>query len=427
VFYIFAEINIQPAGMEEFSHPEQIRIEDYDYPLPDERIAQYPLEHRDRSKLLIYEKGVISDDLFLNIANHLPDNSLVIFNETRVIHARLLFRKNTGSLIEIFCLEPVWPYRDHQQAMQCHTEARWKCLVGNSKRWKSGEIEWEGENGGQKVRIKAQRVSSSPDGSSEIIFRWEPNPVPFSVILETAGKIPLPPYIHRKPVPGDETTYQTIYARQEGSVAAPTAGLHFSPAVIDTISAKNIQSLKFTLHIGAGTFRPVTSETIAGHSMHAEQVIMPLETLEQLKASLNKPIIAVGTTTTRMLESLYWHGLNAIKGQSEPDLMDIGQWDPYKNEESKNISREEALDFIIDGCKRKAAGTLRGSTRLLIAPGYTFRYPDILITNFHQPRSTLLLLIAAFIGDNWKKAYQFALDHEFRFLSYGDSCLFSKI
>ncbi len=407
-------------------HPRNLRIEDYDYPLPDDRIALFPLEQRDSSKLLLVRNGRTGEDIFSNMATHLPPDSLVVFNETRVIHARLLFRRPTGSRIELFCLEPVAPYRDHLRAFGCTGQADWLCLVGNSKRWKHGGLELTAGEGKDQFVLKAETTSRNEDGSSVIRFTWHPEHLTFSHILEQAGKIPLPPYIHRDPVHNDERTYQTIYASREGSVAAPTAGLHFSPEVIASLEAKGIKSQRLVLHVGAGTFRPVSSERLEGHEMHAEQVDLPLLALKDLRGNLDRKITAVGTTTTRLLESLYWHGVKVIMGLSEPSVLDVRQWDPYDLPVPGKISREESLDTVISGCERMGAGSVRGATSLIIAPGYRFRYPDILITNFHQPRSTLLLLISSFIGKNWKEAYRYALENNFRFLSYGDSCLFYK-
>ena len=412
--------------MEKPTHPESIRIEDYDYPLPEEKIAQFPLQSRDRSKLLVCRDGIISEDIFSNLAKQIPQNSLIIFNETRVVHARLLFQKASGSQVEIFCLEPLWPFTDHQQAFQQKKEAEWKCLVGNSKRWKSGKIEMESHHKGLSVKLLAERVERFEGGASRVRFCWEPENFTFGQVLEVLGKIPLPPYIHRQAVSQDEQTYQTIYARQDGSVAAPTAGLHFTEEVMASLAVINTEILKFTLHVGAGTFRPVVAENLSGHEMHAEEVYLPVESLEQLKSAIHKPVIAVGTTTTRLLESLYWHGVKVIYGQSSAPLMNVSQWDPYGELKKNHVSREEALQAVISGCKETGTEALQGRTSLLIAPGYQFRFPDLLITNFHQPKSTLLLLIAAFIGEDWKKAYQFAMENGFRFLSYGDSCLFYK-
>ena len=409
--------------MEDKLHPKLLSIGNYDYPLPVERIAQFPLETRDHSKLLIYKQGAVSEDVFFKLADHLPSDSLVVFNETKVIHARLLFHKDSGSPVEIFCLEPLAPFRDHQQAFQQKEQAEWLCLVGNSRRWKSGILELKVNNYNQFISIYIERVKMLEGGTSRIRFNWTPPDLTFAEVLGHAGKIPLPPYIDRKPVSRDDETYQTIYARQDGSVAAPTAGLHFSMDVLDKLKEKNIGFIKFILHVGAGTFRPVVSENLAGHQMHAEQVYLPLESLEVLKASLNKTIIAVGTTTTRLLESLYWQGVKVINGLSDGAEMNVGQWDPYDLPAEFWVSREESLNAVIEACKQSHSEVLKGKTSLMIAPGYQFRYPDILITNFHQPRSTLLLLIAAFIGDDWRKAYQYALEHDFRFLSYGDGCL----
>jgi S-adenosylmethionine:tRNA ribosyltransferase-isomerase len=409
--------------MEDQQHPKLMSIGKYDYFLPDERIAQFPLEKRDRSKLLIYRDGQISENIFSNLHQFLPSDSLVIFNETRVIHARLLFHKDSGSPVELFCLEPLAPFRDHQQAFQQKEQAEWLCLVGNSKRWKNGKLELKVDYYDQCISIYVERLKKLEGGTSRIRFSWTPSSLTFAEILEHAGKIPLPPYIKRNPVSKDDETYQTIYANQDGSVAAPTAGLHFSNEVLSRLKEKNIDFLKFILHVGAGTFRPVISESLTGHEMHAEQVYLPLEKIKILRASLNKPIIAVGTTTTRLLESLYWHGVKLIKGLTEGTEMNVSQWDPYDLPSEFAVSREESIDAVIRECESSNYSVLKGKTSLMIAPGYRFRYPDILITNFHQPRSTLLLLIAAFIGDDWRKAYQYALDHEFRFLSYGDACL----
>jgi S-adenosylmethionine:tRNA ribosyltransferase-isomerase len=412
--------------MRDISDIREIDINDFDYELPDLRIAQYPLEARDRSKMLIYSNGMIDQDLFVNLPNHLPEQGTVIFNDTRVIHARLIFRKVSGTTIEIFCLEPLAPSGDFQNALQQTGSSDWLCLVGNAKRWKNGQIELFTGQGNKMIRLVAERFIKEANGTSRIKFGWSPENISFAEVLEAAGKMPLPPYIRRSSVQKDESTYQTIFAKLDGSVAAPTAGLHFSDQILSSLTEKGIDTLKFTLHVGAGTFKPVSSARLADHEMHAEQIFIPLETLGKLKSSLDKPIIAVGTTTTRLLESLYWHGVKVIKGLSEGPVVNVSQWDPYDIVDDPEISREEALDAIIKNCKSVGAKSIWGKTSLLIAPGYTFRFPDILITNFHQPKSTLLLLIAAFIGEDWKKAYQYALENDFRFLSYGDSCLFFR-
>lgn len=406
--------------------PKKINIGSYDYDLPLDRIAQFPVDRRDQSKLLVLKEGRVTADSFFNLSDYLPENSLMVFNETKVIHARLLFQKDSGSTVELFCLEPVAPYRDHQRAFQQKEWSAWKCLVGNSKRWKKGVIELNAEHSGIQISIKAERINKLDGGTSHVMFNWLPSGLTFAEVLEYAGKIPLPPYISRKPIPDDEQTYQTIYARQDGSVAAPTAGLHFTPEVFRSLKRKNISTLNFTLHVGAGTFRPVVSSELEGHVMHAEHVEFPLENLEFLRQSIDKPIITVGTTTARMMESLYWHGVKIIKGLAPVDELDISQWVPYEIGSGTEISRLESLVNVIEECKARGQKGLNGSTRLMIAPGYRFRYTDVLITNFHQPRSTLLLLIAAFIGEDWKKAYEYALKNHFRFLSYGDSCLFFR-
>jgi S-adenosylmethionine:tRNA ribosyltransferase-isomerase len=407
-------------------NPKKLSIESYDYPLPPERIAQYPLEARDRSKLLIYKQGELSDDIFSNLSGYLPFGSLIVFNETRVVHARLIFHKNSGSQIEIFCLEPLEPFRDSQQAFRQKNQVEWLCMVGNSKRWKNGALTLLVDYDSTTVKIIAERIIKLEGGTSKVRLSWSPSELTFGEVLELAGNMPLPPYITRKPVKKDELTYQTVYARSDGSVAAPTAGLHFTDAVLKSLKDQDIEMLKFILHVGAGTFKPLTSGMLEDHTMHSEQVYLPLPMLEVLRAAMHKSVIAVGTTTTRLLESLYWHGVKMLHGLNSPAIMDVGQWDPYDLQEKSEISREEALDAVIRGLKDAGASVISGKTSLMIAPGYRFRYPDILITNFHQPKSTLLLLIAAFIGKDWRTAYQYALDHDFRFLSYGDSCLFFR-
>ncbi len=414
------------SGNVGFVHPGKISIQHYDYPLPEHRIAQFPVEPRDASKLLIYRDGQAGSDIFSNLHAHLPPGALMIFNETRVIHARLLFRKDTGSRIEIFCLEPAGPQADYQLAFQQTGSAEWICLVGNSKRWKGGLLTLAHGDGDGAWTLQAERLQAYPDGTSRVLFRWLPDTMTFAELLERAGKIPLPPYITRQADEHDDLTYQTIYAREDGSVAAPTAGLHFTREVFNNLSEDGTRFLNFTLHVGAGTFRPVASPDLSNHEMHTEPVRYPVEKLRQLRESLDRPIVLVGTTTTRLMESLYWHGVKLIKGLAGGDRVDIRQWDPYDLPDADKISREEALEAVIRHCDRKHISVLEGETRLMIAPGYRFRYPDILITNFHQPKSTLLLLIAAFIGDGWRDAYDYALEHDFRFLSYGDSCLFFK-
>lgn len=407
-------------------NPRQISIDSYSYDLPAERIAQFPLERRDDSLMLICRDESVSHDRFFNLPAHLPAGSLVVFNETKVVHARLIFHKETGTAIEVFCLEPLVPEKDFQAAFQQRGQAEWKCLVGNSKRWKSGAIELRGPLLGDEFVIRAVRMEKGNDGTSRIRFEWQPGHHAFAEVLEIAGKLPLPPYITREPLARDDITYQTIYARQEGSVAAPTAGLHFTDQVMAGLQKKGISTLNFTLHVGAGTFKPVTASELGDHEMHAEPVFFTLQDLKTFRNSLDKPIVLVGTTSARMTESLYWHGVKIITKKTGELHMDVGQWEPYDLGPASAISREEALEAVIRHCEKHGLQSLQGHTRLIIVPGYRFRFPDMLITNFHQPKSTLLLLIAAFAGENWQKAYRYALDHGFRFLSYGDSCLFFK-
>jgi len=402
-----------------------IRIEDYNYLLPDGHIAQYPLEVRDTSKLLVLRDNVLSQDTFSNLPSYLPAESLLITNETRVVHARLLFRKPSGSQIEIFCLEPVEPTNDIQLAFQQTQNCTWKCLVGNARRWKSSLLELEGEIEGEKISLTANRIERE-DATFLIQFYWTPLFLTFSQILECFGKIPLPPYISREASENDTTRYQTVFARNDGSVAAPTAGLHFTPEVMSKLAKKHIQTDSVTLHVGAGTFKPVSSETIGDHSMHYEQVIVPLKLLKKIISYNDKHITLVGTTTVRTLESVYWQGVKWLLHPTENPVLHIEQWDPYLDLTENPIPAKEALQCVIDTLEKAGLTELTGKTSLMIAPGYNYHIPDSIITNFHQPKSTLLLLVAAFVGVQWKEAYKYALENNFRFLSYGDSCLFFK-
>ncbi len=402
-----------------------IRIEDFDYPLEARQIAQFPLDIRDKSKLLIMQDAVISEDTFSNLALHLPADSLLISNETRVVHARLLFRKPSGSQIEIFCLEPIKPTNDIQLAFQQKESCTWKCLVGNARRWKSGSLELDSELEGIQVKLTANLTER--DATTFFIhFNWTPSNLTFAQVLEHFGKIPLPPYISREATENDNTSYQTVFARNNGSVAAPTAGLHFTPEVLDSLVKKKTKTDSVTLHVGAGTFKPVSSETIGDHHMHFEQVIVPLKLLKEILKYKNKHITLVGTTTVRTLESVYWQGVKWLQNKPELPVMHIEQWDPYLNISEKPVNTEDALQCVIDTLEKFGLAELHGETSLMIAPGYTYHIPDAIITNFHQPKSTLLLLVAAFVGDDWKTAYNYALKSKFRFLSYGDSCLFFK-
>jgi len=402
-----------------------IRIEDYNYDLPVAQIAQFPLELRDKSKLLLFKENSISEDTFANIATHLPADSLLISNETRVVHARLLFRKPSGSQIEIFCLEPIKPTNDIQLAFQQQQSCIWKCLVGNARRWKSGHLELLSEIEGNPVRLVAS-LSDRDETAFYINFDWTPATLTFAQILEHFGKIPLPPYISREASENDNTRYQTVFARNDGSVAAPTAGLHFTPEVLSSLAQKNIKTDSVTLHVGAGTFKPVSSETIGDHHMHFEQVIVPVKLLKEIISYKDKHITLVGTTTVRTLESVYWQGVKWMQTKPKTPVMHVEQWDPYLNISEKPVSSEDALQCVIDTLEKFGLAELHGETSLMIAPGYIYHIPDAIITNFHQPKSTLLLLVAAFVGEGWKTAYNYALASNFRFLSYGDSCLFFK-
>jgi S-adenosylmethionine:tRNA ribosyltransferase-isomerase len=400
--------------------PSNINIEDYNYNLPEEKIAAYPKDKRDESKLLIWKDNLLSEDKFKNLANYLPSDSLMIFNNTKVIQARMKFHKESGAAIEIFCLEPIEP-KEISQALSCHSEVRWNCLVGNAKKWKQGKLTKTIE-----VKNKTVRLSISNEGHNEnsfqIKFTWDDIDICFGEILDSFGKTPLPPYIKRESTDDDKERYQCIYAKAQGSVAAPTAGLHYTNEGLELLKTKNIKTEEIILHVGAGTFRPVKSESLSEHIMHTEKIIVSrklIESLLQAKQN-NKKIISVGTTTMRTLESIYWHGVK-ILSKKATEILDIKQWEAYQL--PQDYSLEESLEAILNTNK---TDFISGQTQLIIAPGYKTRVVDILNTNFHQPKSTLLLLVAALIGSNWEKAYDYALKNDFRFLSYGDSCLFFK-
>ncbi len=398
----------------------KIKTSDYSYPLPDERIAKYPLAERDASNLLVWKNGTIKNDRFKNIVHHLPENTLLVFNNTRVIHARLIFKKETGARIELFCLEPVHP-SDHQLAFQEKQKVTWKCMVGNAKKWKAGPLLLGVDMAGKQVQLKAEKKAQHGN-SFNIEFSWD-HPFTFAEVIEKTGILPIPPYLHRESEPSDEKTYQTVYAKTDGSVAAPTAGLHFTDAVLQRLTAKNIATGELTLHVGAGTFQPVKSETIDGHTMHHEQVIVPKKFIESLITGKQK-IIAVGTTSVRSLESLYWLGQKLEQREMHGGNLEISQWEPYENK--RNTDVKKALQNIWKYLEETQQNTLRFSTQIIIVPGYEFKLVEGMITNFHQPQSTLLLLISAFLGNDWKKVYDYALANDFRFLSYGDSNLYLK-
>ena len=395
-----------------------IAIDAYDYPLPEERIAKYPLAERDASKLLVMKNGAIQASQFKHIGDFLPPKALLVFNETKVIRARLQFQKATGSHIEVFCLEPD---DDYQIAFSSCSPVRWKCLVGNSKRWREGTLQMPLTVGNKEVLLKADRVAKN-DQYSEIEFSWFPSELPFATILEAAGEIPLPPYLNRDAEPEDRDRYQTVFARYDGSVAAPTAGLHFTKPLLKQLHDQGFELDEVTLHVGAGTFRPVATATIGAHAMHSETIIVRKTTLGNLIQHLSGDIIPVGTTSTRTLESLYWIGMMLHEQGMELRELHVGQWYPYETHPA--LTSKEALQLILDYLDLHQLSRLEASTALMIAPGYQMKVITGLITNFHQPKSTLLLLVSALIGDRWKEAYQFALDNGFRFLSYGDSCFF---
>lgn len=400
-----------------------ILIEDFDYELPADRIASRPLDRRDACKLLEWRHGVISEHIFSDLPSLLPENSVVVYNNTRVINARLRFVKSTGASIEVFCLEPVSP-ADYALNFASMHECEWLCFVGNSKRWKNGQLFLEVNVGGKCVTLTAERLCQKSNAWI-VRFCWTGD-VSFSQVIEAAGEIPVPPYLNRPTQPSDAVDYQTVYSNVEGSVAAPTAGLHFTPEVMDRISERGIKQLEVTLHVGAGTFQPVKSDAIGEHPMHSEFIAVDKETISSLATTLKSPhaaIVAVGTTSVRTLESLYHAGCLISQGLWNGE---IPQWYPYEPSHPM-LSAAEAIDKIEAYLTENGSETFIGSTRLIIAPGYQYRIVSGMVTNFHQPRSTLLLLVAAFIGeDNWQKLYQYALAGDFRFLSYGDACFLLK-
>ncbi|NCT76780.1 MAG: S-adenosylmethionine:tRNA ribosyltransferase-isomerase [Chitinophagaceae bacterium] len=401
-------------------HPRKLSIADFTYDLPAHRIAHFPLEQRDASRLLIYRNGITGEDQYRNIAAHLPANSLLVFNDTRVIEARLLFQKATGGLIEIFCLEPGDQYRDINSAMQQTQRVVWKCMVGGASKWKPGQVLQRSLNGSAGGTLEAVYLDKKP-GYFLIGLSWTPAHLSFAELLHQAGAIPLPPYIKRKPEATDAERYQTVYARQEGSVAAPTAGLHFTPNVFQQLRKKEIACAYLTLHVGAGTFQPVKAAQMADHEMHAEFIDVNRQLLQQLINKKEDPVVAVGTTSLRTLESLYWLGVNWKLHQLSPEN-GLTQWEVYDRAEP-GLSTEEALTALLEWMQQKETDRLITKTRILIAPGYKPRVISALITNFHQPQSTLLLLVAALAGNGWRDLYNYALEKDFRFLSYGDGCL----
>ena len=403
--------------------PKHINIADYNYPLPEERIAKYPKAVRDESKLLVYRHGEIGEDTFKNIASYLPEGALMVFNNTKVIQARLHFHKSTGALIEVFCLEPHTPL-DYQLNFSSTRRVTWTCLVGNLKKWKEGKLERILTVRGQELTLTAERGGMSGTGH-EITFDWGDDTVTFAEVLEAIGELPIPPYLNRDTEPCDLQTYQTVYGKIKGSVAAPTAGLHFTERVLQAIDARGIERNEVTLHVGAGTFKPVKSEEIGGHTMHAEWIAVKRESIERLLAH-NGECIAVGTTSVRTLESLYYIGVMIHEHpEATPDELHVPQWLPYEYAAApgEKLSTVEALQEILNYLDRNQMPVLHTATQIIIAPGYEYHVVRRIVTNFHPPQSTLLLLVSAFIGTAWRRIYDYALGHDFRFLSYGDSSL----
>ncbi len=396
-----------------------IKISDFDYNLQENRIAKFPVKQRDKSSLLIYDKGDIKKDVFSHITSYLPQKSLMVFNNTKVIQARINFFKSSGAHIEVFLLEPKSP-ADYEQAFQAKKTSSWLCMIGNQKKWKTGALEKELDFEEKKVILKVEKKAANLS-SQEVKFLWDDEDLSFADILEKAGELPIPPYLNRKTQASDSITYQTIYSKIKGSVAAPTAGLHFTDKVLKDISSKGIDKEELTLHVGAGTFRPVKTELISSHDMHTEFYSVKRSTIEKL-LSHQESAIAVGTTTVRTLESLYFVGVKLEKRKQEPSLdLHVGQWEPYSS--FKEITVKRALENILSFMDVNKMDVFQGTTQIIIVPGYKYRIVKMLITNFHQPKSTLLLLVSAFVGEDWKKIYNFALENDFRFLSYGDSSL----
>ncbi|MCR6508851.1 S-adenosylmethionine:tRNA ribosyltransferase-isomerase [Bacteroides sp. KH569_7] len=402
--------------------PRHIRISEFNYPLPDERIAKFPLSVRDQSKLLLYRHGEVSEDRFTSLPEYLPSGSLMIFNNTKVIQARLHFRKETGALIEVFCLEPIQP-NDYVLNFQQTEHVAWLCMVGNLKKWKEGTLRREMTVKGKPLTLTAERGECH--GTSHWVnFRWNNPEVTFADILEVFGELPIPPYLNRETQESDKETYQTVYSKIKGSVAAPTAGLHFTPRILDALRNKGVELEELTLHVGAGTFKPVKSEEIEGHEMHTEYISVSRNTLEKLIAHDGKAV-AVGTTSVRTLESLYHIGVTLLNNPeaTEEDLH-VRQWQPYEiSGETAATSAVESLQAIVAYLDRHSMETLHTSTQIIIAPGYEYKIVKAMVTNFHQPQSTLLLLVSAFVHGDWQKIYNYALANDFRFLSYGDSSL----
>ena len=411
----FAQI-MKRNQMEDTKH---IKISEYNYPLPDERIAKFPLTVRDQSKLLVYRHGEVSEDTFTSLPEYLEQGELMVFNNTKVIQARLHFRKETGALIEVFCLEPIQP-NDYVLSFQQTQKCSWLCMIGNLKKWKEGALSRVVDVKGKQVTLTATRGECR--GTSHWIdFEWNDDSITFADLLEVVGELPIPPYLNRDTQESDKETYQTVYSKIKGSVASPTAGLHFTERVLKALDAHGIDREELTLHVGAGTFKPVKSEEIEGHEMHTEYISVNKQTIEKLIAH-EGCAIAVGTTSVRTLESLYYIGVVISRNpDANQEELHVQQWMPY--EENNGISTIQALQYILDYLNRHHMEALHTSTQIIIAPGYEYKIVKKIVTNFHQPQSTLLLLVSAFVKGDWRKIYNYALGHDFRFLSYGDSSL----
>lgn len=403
--------------------PHTLYIEDYNYQLPDEYIAKYPLARRDDSKLLIYKNNEISETKFSQVVNFLPSNALLVFNNTKVIQARLRFIKSTGAQIEVFCLEPIQP-ADYAQSLGSTTECIWKCMVGNLKKWKDENLFKEIQIKDIKCLFSAELIETFGN-TQHVLFKWDNPEIHFAEILDSAGELPIPPYLHRKTEESDLTTYQTVYSKIKGSVAAPTAGLHFTTEVLEQLKSQHIETEELTLHVGAGTFQPVKTNDIADHEMHSELISVNVKTIKHLLQKIGS-VIAVGTTSVRSLESLYQIGV-MLEEKSDFDsnsIFKVEQWFPYQ--QHKDISCEQSFHNILDFLEKNQLSSLQAQTQIIIKPGYTFKVIEGMITNFHQPKSTLLLLVSAFVEGNWQEIYTYALKNNFRFLSFGDSSLLLK-
>lgn len=426
----------------------KLRIADFNYDLPDERIAKFPLAQRDSSKLLIYNKGVVSEDVFSSLPQYLPKGALMVFNNTKVIQARLHFQKETGATVEVFCMEPFAP-AEYQQNFAQTGSVEWLCMIGNLKRWKDGTLTKQVEVKGKTLSLCVERFESSgTQGTNHRVrFFWNDDNVAFSEILEAVGELPIPPYLNRETQESDKRTYQTVYSKIKGSVAAPTAGLHFTDNVLHALDESGIDREELTLHVGAGTFKPVKSEEIADHEMHSEYIVVRRRTIEKL-IQHGGEAIAVGTTSVRTLESLYYIGQKILRNPNiTEEELHVNQWEPYENDSSSEfkapssrfkvqdaeftvqdsrVQEKEtlaALNAILDWMDRSGLQAFHTTTQIIIAPGYDYHIVHWMVTNFHQPQSTLLLLVSAFVKGDWRKIYDYALSHDFRFLSYGDSSL----